>query len=69
MNCPTCKCQMCWGSDCSFDDIGYEGKGIVSFYECLNCGTSVEVCVPENGINTDNDMIAIYRKDDDVKHQ
>lgn len=47
MICPTCNCQMSHDNDFTYDDLGYIGEGTVSFYECLNCGTMIEVDVPE----------------------
>lgn len=37
---------MIWQSDFSFEDVGREGDGIVSFFCCPKCGTDVEVSVP-----------------------
>ena len=34
--------QVSWQSDFGFEDMGYEGEGIVTFYECLNCGAQIE---------------------------
>lgn len=47
--CPKCKTDkhMSWDSDATFEDYGYEGDGVVSFYECLKCGTTIEICIPE----------------------
>lgn len=46
MICPVCKAKMSYDNDFTFDGLGYIGEGIVSFYECLNCGTLVEVDIP-----------------------
>ena len=32
-------------SQCSFDELGYEGNGIVTFHTCRNCGAFIEVYV------------------------
>lgn len=37
---------MIWQSDFSFEDVGREGDGIVSFFCCPKCETDVEVSVP-----------------------
>jgi hypothetical protein len=37
---------MVWQSDFSFDDVGREGDGIVSYFICPNCEADVEVGVP-----------------------
>ena len=47
MICPTCGKELSHDNDFSYEDLGYIGEGTVSFFECLVCGTSVEVCVPE----------------------
>lgn len=47
MNCPRCNGYLCWGSDFSFEDYGYDSNGIVSNYTCLDCGVEVEVRYPE----------------------
>ena len=31
-----------WQSDFSFDEIGYEGEGIVHICSCSNCGAEIE---------------------------
>lgn len=48
--CPVCGTDkhMSWQSDFTFDDLGRDGKGTVHFYECLSCGTSIEISVPED---------------------
>ena len=38
-----------WDNDYDFEDMGYEGKGIVHCYHCFNCGAEIEVRVPEEG--------------------
>ena len=44
---PICPCchqgLLIWKSDFSFEDVGYEGDGIVTFYECDSCGAEIEV--------------------------
>ena len=48
MNCPICNSPMSHDNDFTYEDVGYVGEGVVSFYECLNCGTMVEVDIPED---------------------
>ena len=36
-----------WQSDFTFDDMGYEGDGLVHFCECLNCGARIEYDIEE----------------------
>ena len=49
IECPKCKTKdyMSWDSDVAFSDIGIDGNGVISFYECLKCGTTVEIRIPE----------------------
>ena len=35
-----------WDSDFSFDDMGYEGDGIVHICHCTNCGAEIEYMIP-----------------------
>lgn len=30
-----------WDSDFTFEDVGYEGKGLVHFCHCTNCGAEI----------------------------
>ena len=48
MKCPTCGTdRLGLSSNFTYDECGYIGEGTVCFYECDNCGTIVEVCVPD----------------------
>lgn len=31
-----------WDADFSFEDVGYEGEGIVHYCHCANCGAQIE---------------------------
>lgn len=31
-----------WDSDFSFEDMGYDGEGIVNVCHCTNCGAYIE---------------------------
>lgn len=35
-----------WDSDFSFEDLGYDGDGIVQFCHCTNCGAEIEYRIP-----------------------
>ena len=35
-----------WQNDFTFEDYGYEGKGIVHICHCGNCGADIEYYVP-----------------------
>lgn len=50
MNCWHCgeDTPMIWGSDFSFEDIGLDGDGIVSFFTCSKCKCYAEVYLPFN---------------------
>ena len=39
-----------WDSDFSFEDFGYEGKGVVHVCHCCKCGAEIEykVLIEEN---------------------
>ena len=46
--CPKCNsdANMNLQSNFSFDDLGRDGEGIVDFYLCQKCGTTIEVSIP-----------------------
>ena len=31
-----------WDADFSFEDVGYDGEGIVHYCHCANCGAQIE---------------------------
>lgn len=37
-----------WDNDYDYEDLGYEGEGIVHLLHCTNCGAEVEYRVPLN---------------------
>lgn len=43
MKCYLCGGEVIWQFDFMFDECGYEGDGIVSFYTCRDCGADIEV--------------------------
>lgn len=45
--CPHCGERMIWQDDFDLEDVGYTEKGIGAMYICPECGTSVEINVPE----------------------
>lgn len=53
--CPKCNsdANMVLESNFSFGDLGYDGDGIVDFYECLKCGTKIEVSIPFDAENAE----------------
>ena len=44
--CPIYEAELCWDDDADSEDIGYQIKGIVTFYHCVKCGTIVETLQP-----------------------
>lgn len=45
-----CTKSVCWDSDFSFEDFGYEGEGIVHICHCSNCGAEIEyrIAIPDD---------------------
>ena len=41
------KYAVIWDNDFSFEDMGYEGEGIVNCCHCTNCGAEIEYKVAE----------------------
>ena len=37
-----CARAVIWDADFSFEDVGYEGEGIVHYCHCENCGAQIE---------------------------
>lgn len=35
-----------WDSDFSFEEMGYEGEGIVHICHCAHCGAEIEYRIP-----------------------
>ena len=35
-----------WESDFDFEDLGYDGEGIVHILTCSNCGAEIEYRIP-----------------------
>ena len=46
MICPNCGEDLIWGGDFSFEDYGREGDGIISNYSCNGCPIYVEIHLP-----------------------
>ena len=42
------KMSVIWQNDFSFEDMGYDGEGIVRICSCSNCGAEIEYRVEEN---------------------
>lgn len=37
-----------WDADFSFEDMGYEGEGLVHICHCHNCGAEIEYRIAED---------------------
>lgn len=48
MKCWHCNSNIVWNSDYDFEDLGYDGDGIVSILTCSNkkCGAEYECRLP-----------------------
>lgn len=46
MICSICGNELVWQCDYDFEDLGREGEGIVSVWNCPKCGTEVELYIP-----------------------
>ena len=43
MICPSCKAELIWNNDYSFEEVGREGDGVCGCYTCPECGVEVEI--------------------------
>jgi len=49
-DCPVCGFRaLIWQNDYDFEDLGYEGSGIVREFVCGHCGCEVEARIPIEG--------------------
>ena len=46
--CFHCGGLVCWDNDFDYEDMGYEGDGIVHVCHCNKCGATIEYRVPMN---------------------
>ena len=42
------KESVVWSCDYDFEDLGYEGEGIVHICHCANCGAEIEYRIANN---------------------
>ena len=47
IRCFHCGGQVCWDNDFTFEDYGYEEKGIIHVCHCTKCNALIEYRVPE----------------------
>lgn len=45
IKCPRCNSNLTWGNDFDAEDVGIDGHGIVSYFNC-NCGVTAEAYYP-----------------------
>ena len=41
-----CEKSVIWDVDYNFEDMGYEGEGIVHMCHCTKCGAQIEYRIP-----------------------
>lgn len=46
IKCFNCGGDICWDNDFRYEDMGYEGDGIVHMCHCTECGAEIEYRVP-----------------------
>lgn len=44
-----------WDNDFSFEDMGYDGDGIVHICHCANCGAEIEYRIPFSNSEDENE--------------
>lgn len=53
--CFHCCCKtVIWDNDFSFEDMGYEGEGLVHICHCTNCGAEIEYRISEGMLDGDD---------------
>lgn len=45
-NCFHCGEEVVWDNDFTYEDLGYEGEGIIHMCHCPNCGAEIEYRIP-----------------------
>lgn len=46
-NCFYCgRLAVIWDSDFTFDELEYDGDGVVNYYHCTNCGAQIQYKIP-----------------------
>ena len=48
-----CTNSVIWDSDFNYEDMGYEGEGVVHICHCTNCGAEIiyKVSIPDENTN------------------
>ena len=47
VKCYNCESDMIWRHDFNFNEVGYEGDGVVTSFICPACDTYAEFVIPE----------------------
>lgn len=55
--CWYCGGELIWQSDFEYSDVYPEGKGIVTYLTCSNCGAEVEYSLRIDEEETENDQV------------
>lgn len=55
--CWYCGGELIWQSDFEYSDVYPEGKGIVTYLLCSNCGAEVEYSLRIDEEETENDQV------------
>ena len=45
VKCYNCDTEMIWQNDFDFDEVGYEGEGVISSFTCPECDTYAEFVI------------------------
>ena len=52
-----CTQSVIWDNDFSYEEMGYEGDGIVHICHCTNCGAEIEYKIPLNSSNNEESNV------------
>ena len=47
VKCYNCESDMIWRHDFNFNEVGYEGDGVVTSFICPACDTYAEFVIPD----------------------
>lgn len=54
-SCIHCGGNLVWQNDFDFEDCGYDGCGVVTFWHCSQCGAEIEVKLPLRPLPTEEE--------------
>lgn len=52
-----CTNSVIWDNDFSYEDMGYEGEGIVHICHCVRCGAEIEYRIPLDSNDNDENNV------------